>query len=115
MRSRLEGDRTGSVRCPLVLGGVGGIGKTQPAIAYAQQYLEMHDSIFWLNASDASAVKLSFRSMAKVIYDNQDLNTFDDEHILTAIRQWLFDPHNTQWRSTLYCASCFEWRSRVLK
>jgi hypothetical protein len=35
----------------LILGGMGGIGKTQLTINYAKQHRDSYSSIFWLNAT----------------------------------------------------------------
>jgi DNA replication protein DnaC len=49
----------------LILGGMGGIGKTQLAIAYAKRHCGSYESIFWLNAVSEFALKTSLRSMAE--------------------------------------------------
>ena len=43
----------------LVLGGMGGIGKTQLAIAYAKCHRHSYESIFWLNATSSQTLEAS--------------------------------------------------------
>lgn len=47
----------------LVLGGMGGIGKTQLAIAYVRQHCDSYKSVFWLNATSVQTVKASWKSI----------------------------------------------------
>lgn len=44
--------------------GLGGIGKTQTALAYAYQQLDHLDAVFWIPAEDALSVQQGFSSMA---------------------------------------------------
>lgn len=81
----------------LVLGGVGGIGKTQLAIAYADRHRSAYESVFWLNATSEATLKQSFQSIADLIFDVQDPGALEGEQSLTAIRGWLSDKNNTQW------------------
>jgi hypothetical protein len=81
----------------LVLGGTGGIGKTQLAISYAKYHHKDHTSVFWLDATSETSLKDSFRQMAEVIFDVQDPQGFDIEQILGKIRRWLSDKKNRDW------------------
>ena len=50
----LSGD---SSRRVAILHGLGGIGKTQLAVAYAKRYRDYYSAIFWLNIKDEISVK----------------------------------------------------------
>jgi len=81
----------------LVLGGVGGIGKTQLAIAYANDHCNDYESIFWLNAASEATLKESFRTTAEVIFDVQEPGVLEVEQSLIYTRRWLSDKKNTKW------------------
>lgn len=88
---------TGGEQRRLVLGGIGGIGKTQLAIAYARCHHNVYKSVFWLNAASEVALKGSFRSIAERIFDVQEPGVLDDEQISAQVRRWLSDVDNVQW------------------
>ena len=81
----------------LVLGGIGGIGKTQLAISYAKYHYKDYTSVFWLDATSGTTLKDSFRQMAEVIFDIQDSQGFEVKQILGKIRGWLSDKKNREW------------------
>ncbi|KAJ5547240.1 TPR repeat protein [Penicillium frequentans] len=81
----------------LVLGGMGGIGKTQLAINYAASVYESYSSVFWLNAASESALKDSFRFIARFIFDTQYLVISETEEIVRRTHQWLSDGRNPGW------------------
>ncbi|KAK5547272.1 hypothetical protein LTR46_012018, partial [Exophiala xenobiotica] len=51
---------------------MGGMGKTQPAIAFAKRHHTEYDSVFWLNAASEATLKDSFRLVAEAIFDVQE-------------------------------------------
>jgi NB-ARC domain len=81
----------------LVLGGMGGIGKTQLAIAYAKRHCGSYESIFWLSAASEVALKTSLRSMAERVMEVAEYVKFEDEQILLHVRRWLSETINTRW------------------
>ncbi|CAG8907052.1 unnamed protein product, partial [Penicillium egyptiacum] len=81
----------------LVLGGMGGIGKTRLAIAYAESRSGFYSSVFWLNAVSEAALKESFRSIATLIFDIQDPRLLEGKDIIGRVHQWLSDSTNTKW------------------
>ncbi|KAJ5655748.1 TPR repeat protein [Penicillium longicatenatum] len=81
----------------LFLGGIGGIGKTQLAIAYADSYRESYTSVFRLNAASEAALKDSFRTIASFVFSVQDPAILDDEEIVERVHLWLSDLRNTRW------------------
>src|SRR5690349_8834610 len=60
-------DSTGSNRKVLILGGMGGIGKTQLAITYAKRRGHLYSSVFWLNAKTEATLNISLRGVANRI------------------------------------------------
>ena len=98
----LRGDGS---RCTVVLHGLGGIGKTQLAVAYAKLHRADYTAIFWLNIKDEDTLKQSFARIARQILrdhpsasrlSNMDTNKSLDEAI-DAVKAWLSLPNNTQW------------------
>jgi NB-ARC domain len=81
----------------LVLSGLGGMGKTQLAIAYAQRHCGSYESIFWLNAMSEVALKTSLRLIAERLMEPDEYEKLGDEQILLRIRRWLSETTNTQW------------------
>ncbi|KAL4788755.1 P-loop containing nucleoside triphosphate hydrolase protein [Aspergillus venezuelensis] len=81
----------------LVLGGMGGIGKTQLAIAYAKSHHHSYNSVFWLNAESAATMTDSFLSIAKQIFKLQQPDKLKGEEAITHVCQWLSDPKNPWW------------------
>ena len=81
----------------LVLGGMGGIGKTQLAISYAKRYDSDYKSVVWLNATSEATLKDSFRELAELIFDVQEPGVLEGEQSLVHTRRWLSDTINTQW------------------
>src|SRR6476646_3866571 len=58
----------------LVLGGMGGIGKTQMAIRYAKRHHTSYSSVFWMNATSESALRTSLRRLAPQILPSETVN-----------------------------------------
>ncbi|KAL3470235.1 hypothetical protein BJX99DRAFT_239841 [Aspergillus californicus] len=81
----------------LVLGGMGGIGKTQLAIAYAKSHRQLYDSVFWLNAESEATLKNSFLSIAKQIFRLQKPDKLNSEDAVAHTCQWLSDTRNARW------------------
>ena len=96
----LRGDGT---RRTVVLRGLGGIGKTQLAIAYAKRHKDNYSAVFWLNTRDKDSLKQSFAKAAKQIlreHTNRlrsvDIKENLDE-VIDAVKEWLSLPDNTRW------------------
>jgi ATP/maltotriose-dependent transcriptional regulator MalT len=54
-------------RRTIILHGLGGIGKTQLATAYAKQHKDSYSLVFWLNIKDKDSLKQSFIKVARQI------------------------------------------------
>jgi hypothetical protein len=93
----LHPDRKAQKQRRLVLGGMGGIGKTQLAIAYAESGRGSYTSVFWLNAVSEATLKDSFRSTASLIFDIEEPGVLEDKEIVRRVHQWLCTPKNTGW------------------
>ncbi|KAK3617870.1 hypothetical protein LTR22_026575 [Elasticomyces elasticus] len=92
-------------RHTVILNGLGGIGKTQLAVAYAKRYKDTYSAVFWLNVRDEASVKQSFAIVAKRILryhpsashvSNVDLGANLDD-IVNAVLAWLGESDNTRW------------------
>jgi hypothetical protein len=81
----------------LILGGMGGIGKTQLAITYAKRHHSSYSSIFWLNATSKSALITSLRRLAPQILPSETINQLDDDKLWAQISLWLSKLENSRW------------------
>ncbi|KAK5080194.1 hypothetical protein LTR05_008761 [Lithohypha guttulata] len=82
----------------VVLGGLGGIGKTQLAIAYAREHQASYTSVLWLNATSELTVTASFRTIAETLPSaSSSVGKLDDDEVLRHAFRWLSDVRNTQW------------------
>ncbi|KAK5063004.1 hypothetical protein LTR84_005080 [Exophiala bonariae] len=81
----------------VILGGMGGVGKTQLAIAYAKSRMNDFKSVFWLNATSETTLKDSFSSIAGLIFDIQDSGALSSDQALVHIHRWLSNKKNTRW------------------
>jgi NB-ARC domain-containing protein len=89
----------------VVLHGLGGIGKTQLAVAYAKRHKDNFSAIFWLNIKDEDSLKQSFAKVARQILrehpsasrlSSVDIKENIDE-VIDAVKAWLSLPSNTRW------------------
>lgn len=88
-----------------VLHGLGGIGKTQLAIAYARRRRDNYSTAIWFNAKDETTLKQSFARTAESILRQDPSLTYlstavgnqDLESIVEAVKRWLEEPMNDQW------------------
>jgi hypothetical protein len=97
----LNGDGS---RHTVVLHGLGGIGKTQLAVAYAKRHKDNYSAIFWLNIKDKDSLKQSFAKVAKQILrehplasrlSSVDMKNLDE--VIDAVKTWQGLPYNTRW------------------
>jgi NB-ARC domain len=91
-------------RRTVVLHGLGGIGKTQLAIAYAKRHKDNYSAIFWLSIKDEDSLKQSFIKVARQILrehpsahwlSSVDMKILDD--VIDAVKAWLGLLYNTRW------------------
>jgi hypothetical protein len=82
----------------VLLSGIGGIGKTQLALAYAESsHHPSYSSAFWFDAASEAAVKDSFKLIANLIFDSHESEALKDEETVSRVHQWLSDTRNTGW------------------
>ena len=102
IHAALTGDGS---RRTVVLHGLGGIGKTQLAIAYARRHKDSYSAIFWLDIRDGTSVKQSFGAIARRVLQyhpsarylsgiDMDGNLDD---VAEAVKAWLGMSDNTRW------------------
>lgn len=84
-------------RKELVLGGMGGVGKTQLSITYAKRYGDTYSSVFWLNATSEVTLQSSFRNLAYRILPLETVDQLDKDHLWIAVSNWLCEPDNSRW------------------
>jgi hypothetical protein len=97
MKTILLSNPDSSDRKVLVLGGMGGIGKTQMAIRYAKRHHISYSSVFWVNATSESALKTSLRQLAPQILPGEIVDQLDDDQLWAQISLWLSKLENPRW------------------
>jgi len=85
------------IRKVRVLGGMGGIGKTQLSIAYVKRHADTYSSVFWLNATSEVALKSSFRSVARRISGLDTVDLLEDDQVGTRVSNWFCELNNSCW------------------
>jgi hypothetical protein len=97
MENILLSNSNHSTRKVLILGGMGGIGKTRLAIKYAKQHCTSYSSVFWLNATSESALNSSLRDVANRILPPATVSKLDDDQLRIQVLNWLSELDNTRW------------------
>lgn len=100
MQTYLQPGVASPERKTLILGGIGGIGKTQLAISYAKRHRRDYSSIFWLNAASETKLKSSFRTLVERIPAadrSTSYTNIDDNNVRTIVLNWLSELDNTGW------------------
>ncbi|KAF7522645.1 hypothetical protein PCG10_007365, partial [Penicillium crustosum] len=88
-----------------VVHGLGGIGKTQLAIAYIKRNRSHYSATIWLNARDETTLKQSFARTAEWILRHHPSLTYiagalesrDLDETVKAVKRWLDDRMNDRW------------------
>jgi hypothetical protein len=70
------------------LTGLGGLGKTQTAVAYAFRYRKQYQTVLWIKAETEGDLVASFTSMAKLLA-LPGINLHQRESVLDGIQKWL--------------------------
>lgn len=81
----------------LVLGGMGGIGKTQMAIYFAKQNQDSYSSIFWLNATNETTMANSLRLLANRVLPSSTVKDLKDDQLQILVLNWLSERRNNRW------------------
>jgi NB-ARC domain len=99
MESTLQpkADFSGSTRKVLILGGMGGIGKTQVAITYVKRHRHSYSSTFWLNANTEATLKSSLRAVANRIIPPKTASKLNDDQVWVHVSNWLSEQDNNRW------------------
>lgn len=97
MEAVLQPKRSSLAQRRLVLGGLGGMGKTQLAVAFGTRHYQEDGSVFWLDASSEDAVKDSFRILAETIFDVRERTILANEQSIVHTKRWLSDKRNRRW------------------
>ena len=88
-----------------VLHGLGGMGKTQLAIAYAERHRSDFSATIWLNARDETTLKQSFgrvaerisRQYPRLVFIQNALEEQKLDQMVQAVSRWLDEPQNDRW------------------
>lgn len=103
IKQAFQGD--GSQRKVVLLHGLGGIGKTQIAVASMKEHRDTYSAIFWLNGKNEDTPRQSFAEMAKrlqIEYPSSALlrRVIDEKNVdqvVAVIKQWLSIRGNSRW------------------
>jgi Cdc6-like AAA superfamily ATPase len=71
------------------LHGMGGVGKTQIALKYANASREKFDGVFWISAENSITIRQSFREIAKRLGLIKPDTETDDNAVMLEVKRWL--------------------------
>jgi hypothetical protein len=94
-----------SSRKTVVVHGLGGMGKTQLVLEYAQRHKDEYSAVFWVNSKSEDTLKQGYAVAAKRIYrDHPSLVYFkavtegsDLDKTAEAVKRWLSSAGNDRW------------------
>jgi hypothetical protein len=89
----------------VVVHGLGGMGKTQLALAYARRHRDEYSAVFWLNSKDMDTLKQGYAAAAKrILLDHPSLvhmkavaETGNFDEATEAVKRWLSNARNNRW------------------
>ena len=90
----------------LILHGLGGIGKTQLAVAFARKYQKTYSSIFWLNGGSKDQIRQSLAGLARRLPEGQISESSrastkssgeDVDIVINEVQNWFSQPANNRW------------------
>ena len=76
-----------------VVCGLGGVGKTQLAIAYAYRYLEAYEVVWWIRAEDQASLAADYAALADALQLPERHET-QQPALIAAVRAWLSTADN---------------------
>lgn len=88
LHARLTPDSQRTLREPQALSGLGGIGKTQIAIAYAYRFRQHYHDILWVLAEAREAVIASYLMLARLLR-LREREEREQHKIVEAVKRWL--------------------------
>ncbi len=94
LRKALIEDTTTALSQRLAIYGLGGIGKTQTAIAYAKKYRVNYKAVLWAVAESRDSIMSDFVALAGVL-KLPEKNIADQSLVVSAVRRWLEE--NRDW------------------
>ncbi len=87
-------NRPVAVTQPLSMSGLGGIGKTQLALAYAHRsYRTVYRTVLWVDAASQATLEISYLALARLL-QLPEKNEREVDHIVQAVKKWLEDHSN---------------------
>jgi tetratricopeptide (TPR) repeat protein/DNA-binding XRE family transcriptional regulator len=95
LRDFLQKNGTVALTQPVSISGLGGIGKTQLALAYAYDcYPNVYSTVLWVNAADPTTLQAGYDSIAERL-ELPELNGLKPYQRVQAVKQWLEE--HTNW------------------
>jgi hypothetical protein len=79
-----------------VVHGLGGMGKTQLALAYAQRHKDDYSAVFWVNSKDVDTLKQGYAAAARRIY-HEHPSLVHLKAVAEAVKRWLSSAGNDRW------------------
>src|SRR5690606_22999757 len=105
-----------SVPYAVALQGLGGVGKSQLALKYAESKKDRYNPIIWIDATDEETARSSFRRCAAELglpddQDEKQTTAIADNRALQRVLRWLRDRKETddEWLAIVDNADDFSW------
>lgn len=83
----VEKSRRSSLRF-FALCGMGGVGKTQIALRYANSCRTKYDAVFWVSADNQITIEQSFRGIARTLGLIEQHSETDNNSVILAVKNW---------------------------
>lgn len=84
----VEGPK-GTLLRSFALYGMGGVGKTQIALRYANACRDKYDAVLWVCAENPISIAESFQNIAKTLEIVQPDSEMDDDSVISKVKTWL--------------------------
>lgn len=94
IREALATSGTAALKQRQAISGLGGIGKTQTAIEYAQRHRDQYKTVLWAVAESRESLLSDFVAIATVL-NLPERNIQDQSQTVRAVKRWL--ETNTEW------------------